>query len=677
MTPSQPSLQPFAQVIQLSNRIGSIAQLLRDALDFREADEAILALTLLRRMDSGNHFSHLAQQPDQTAQNLRDFIVATSGAMKPVLDVLFAGWMQRLDRMHVLDTLVREFADIDLHPDRVDARTMGAVFDNLMMRSMTHSREFEVHATPPDVAQLVVQLLMEPDRNALSKVIAKSGDNACEVATFSICDPACGVGQMLVQAQNWLLAVNDKASLAVYGNDKFIGAWAMASAARYMHGAGGEEIARQMQCADTLVHPPFSGQVFDYLVTIPPFNVPWTDSQLIWQAKSEFFQKTGLSPGGNDAALAFLLYLVEKFASFVPGDASRRGTRAVIVLNAAPLRSGAPGSGDSGIRRWLIEHDYLEAVVALPMGVLYNMATFACVLSNRKSEARKGKIQLIDARDQGTPLRGRAGSRQHEVSPAMLKRVIEDYVSMASSDTSRLFDGLEFGYRRILLMRPLRLRFQMTTTAKATFLNTCPELLDAVIALEAVFGDTAHDDWSQVWGEVLRQVKLHGGWRAGRHGTGQKKLLRQIFTTVSPNAKPVLARSVHVDADILPALFPQQGSVLAASGKTLPEVCGLLERNGKWLSYEPDPALRDWIDIPLGKPVLAYFLQEIAPFAPDAWIDPSFRDERDGGIGKVGYAIDFQKHFPPHQEVKSLAEIDVALAEAKSRLLSLLQGETP
>ena len=653
-----------------------MAELFRVVSDFEEGDAAVLALTLLRRMDIGGHFAHMAQHPTQLAQILRDFIAATPPNMRQVLDELFfKGREQEGRSIHLLGSLVREFASIDLHPDRVDAQTMGAVFVNLMMRSIDESnRYFPRYTMPPDVAQLTVQLLMEPDREALSQGVA--GGSA--PATISIFDPACGYGQLLIQAQNWLVACNEHVKFSVFGADSTIQNWAMTSAVRYMYGAPSEEVAKQITCSNILINPPFPGQVFDYLLTQPPFCMDWANSQPAWQAKSTFFQQTSLSPRTNDAALVFLLYLVEKFAPYQPGDATCRGTRAAIILTAAPLCMGAAGTGESEIRRWLIENDFLEAVVALPTGVFNytTMGTFICVLTNRKTAARKGKIQLIDAREQGKPLLRRLAGRNREVNTEMRQSINANYASLTNIATSCVLDSLEFGYRRILLMRPLRLRFQITPTTKATFLNTCPELFDAMIALEAFFGNTPHDNWNEVWRDIQRLVKLHGGWRTGKYGAGQRKLMRQVFTTVNPEAKPVLARSANISPESLPALFLEQTLPLASQIQ-LTQVCGLVEHNGKWLAYEVDTALRDWIDIPLAQPVLRYFVQKIAPFVPDAWIDPTFRDDRDGGIGKVGYAIDFQKHFPPQQEAKSLAEIDAALADAKNRLLDLLQGNTP
>lgn len=659
------------EIEQLSKRIWSIAELLHGRFVNDKYHDTIFALTLMRRMDSANQFAHMARYPDKVAQNLRDFIEAsiTDANLRDVITVLADNTFQRIDQMHRLYPLILEFAAIDLHPARVDSVSMGAVFDHLIMYHLNSLRGPDEFATPPDVAQLIVQLLLEPDRKTLSTMAATT-------APISICDPACGYGQMLLQAQAWLTACNEHSQARVYGADKHQGAWAITSAMLYMHSAPSEEVAHHIRCNDLFRQLPFSTQVFDYLMTVPPFGMKLADEQLAWQAESAFLQQSGVSLRNTDCGLLFLLYLVEKFTPYTPGDTTQRGSRAAIALNAAPLFNGAPGSAESEIRRWIIEQDLLEAVVALPTNTFHStpIGTFVCLLSNRKTAARKGKIQLIDARDQGNQTQRKLLGRRREVSLEMQHCINSSYASFTNNAHSRIVNTLDFGYRRIRLHHPLRLRFHITKESKARFLDACPELFDAIIAIEAKFGNTPQDDWNEVWREIARLVKMHGGWRAGKVGAGQRKLLRQVFTTVNPRAKPVLAHSIGIDANKLPALFGEQNSSLA-SLEELKTACGLTEIGGKWRAFEADPALSETIDIALNQSVLAYFLQEIQPFATDAWLDASFCDEKDGCIGKLGYAIHFQQYFEHQAERKSLAEIDKALAEAKHRLLNLLQGE--
>ncbi len=662
------------EIEQLSKRIWSIAELLHGRFVNDNYHDTIFALTLMRRMDSANQFAQMARYPDKVAQNLRDFIETciTDANLREVITVLADYAFQRIDQMHRLYPLILEFAAIDLHPARVDSVSMGAVFDHLIMYHLNSLRGPHELATPPDVAQLIVQLLLEPDRKTLSTMAATT-------APISIYDPACGFGQMLLQAQAWLTACNEHNQARVFGADKHQGAWAITSAMLYMHGASSEEVAHHILCTDLFRQRPFSPpQVFDYLMTVPPFGMKMADEQLAWQAESAFFQQSGVGLRNTDCGLLFLLYLVEKFTPYTPGDAIHRGSRAAIVLNAVPLFSGAPGSAESEIRRWIIEQDLLEAVVALPTNTFNStpIGTFVCLLSNRKTATRKGKIQLIDAREPANQTQRKLLGRKREVSLEMQHSINSTYASFANSTHSRIVNTLDFGYRRIRLQHPLRLRFQITRQTKAQFLDACPELLDAILAIEALFGKDPHDDWNEVWRGIARLVKIHGGWRAGKVGAGQRKLLRQVFTTVNPRAKPVLAHSIGIDANKLPALFGEQNSSLA-SLEELKTACGLIDIKGKWHSFEADPALTENVNIPLNRPVLAYFLQEIRPFAPDAWLDANFYDERDARIGKLGYAINFQQYFEHQQERKSLDEIDKALAEAKHRLLNLLQGELP
>ncbi len=252
--------------------------------------------------------------------------------------------------------------------------------------------------------------------------------------------------------------------------------------------------------------------------------------------------------------------------------------------------------------------------------------------------------------------------------------------ALVESKTSKVFDNADFGYRRVTILRPLRLRFQITQEAKERYLDTCPELLDAVLAIEEMFGSEAHYDWNQVWDEVQKIVKRLPddveGWAKGAKGTAQKKAFRDAFTEVDPEAEPVIAKEhkkVELDLD---ALFP---------GQTLPELApdelkALLGLNpagkGKYVEYEADSNLKDFENIPLKEDLISYVLREVRPYVADAWIDRETLDEQDGGIGKVGYEINFNREFFQYQPPRPLAEIDAELEAVEKRIMGLLREVT-
>ncbi len=314
--------------------------------------------------------------------------------------------------------------------------------------------------------------------------------------------------------------------------------------------------------------------------------------------------------------------------------------------------------------------------------MFYNtgIGTFVWVLSNRKEEHRKGKIQLIDARERWTPMKRSLGNKRRWLDEMAIDEVTRKHGALTESKTSKMFDNADFGYRRVTILRPLRLRFQLTQEAKERYLDTCPELLDAVLAIEEAFGSEAHHDWNQVWDEVQKIVKRLPddveGWAKGAKGTAQKKAFRDAFTEVDPEAEPVIAK-VHKEAALdLEALFP---------GQTLPELApdelkallGLnLAGKGKYVDYEADSNLKDFENIPLKEDVISYVLREVRPYVADAWIDRNTLDEPDGGIGKVGFEINFNREFFQYQPPRPLAEIDAELAAVEKRIMGLLREVT-
>ena len=455
---------------------------------------------------------------------------------------------------------------------------------------------------------------------------------------------------------------------------------------------------------------------FDYLLANPPFGVDWKGEKKEIDLWPNFRGYNGKLPRVNDGALLFLIHMIDKFAPYKPGDKFQPGSRIAIVFNGSPLFTGGAGSGESEIRRWIIEHDWLEAIVALPEQMFYNtgIGTFVWVLSNRKEKHRKGKIQLIDARERWTPMKRSLGNKRRFLNQVAIDEITRDHGTRTTSvkrwlqldkdgkpldwrvkapagkaaegqkwvkrRTSKVFDNTDFGYRRVTILRPLRLRFQITPEAKEHYLDTFPELLDAILAVEAELGTEPFNNWNQVWDKVQKIVKRLPedveGWAKGARGTAQKKAFRDAFTEVDPEAAPVIAKQHKVEGLDTDALFP---------GQTLPELDQnelntLLGLNpvgkGKRIEYEPDPALKDFENIPLKQDIVSYVLREVRPYVADAWIDRGALDEQDGGIGKVGYEINFNREFFQYQPPRPLTEIDAELEQVEKRIMELLREVT-
>ncbi|WP_145247439.1 type I restriction-modification system subunit M [Pseudomonas oryzihabitans] len=735
---------------QLVNFIWSVADLLRGPYRPPQYERVMLPLTVLRRFDAvlaptkqlvlaryealkgkepalvdrvlnevarsedgtplgfHNHsqldFYKLKGDPDNIARHLTDYINNFSENVRKIFERFdFEKEIEKLEESNRLYQVVSQFAEIDLHPGRVDNITMGLLFEDLIRRFNESANETAGdHFTPREVIQLMVNLLLEPD----TKVLTQKG------VIVTICDPACGTGGMLAEAQSWIRAHNEQATVKVYGQDYNPRSYAVAASDLLIKGQKDSRV----ELGNTLTDDRFTDiQWFDYLLANPPFGVDWKAEKKEIDRWPDFRGYKGKLPRINDGALLFLLHMISKFADYEPDDKDLPGSRAAVVFNGSPLFTGGAGSGESDIRRWIIERDMLEAIVALPEQMFYNtgIGTFVWVVTNRKVAGRKGKIQLIDARERYTPMRRSLGDKRRYLEQTAIDAITREHGLFSNAKhwvrldkdgkplewresaptelapegqkwseriTAQVFDNTDFGYRRITLLRPLRLRFEMTDEARERFLNTCPELYDALQAVQDYLGSEPHFDWNQVWDEV-QQVFKHlprnvEGWTKGVKGTAQKKIFRECFTVTDPDAAPVIAKR-HKKGEFSASseLFPQQ-ILPPLDFSELYGLLGLYADGNTLVEYEPDPALKDAENIPLKEDILSYVLREVRPYMADAWIDRETLDEQDGGIGKVGYEINFNRVFFQYQPPRPLAEIDAELAEVEKRIMGLLREVT-
>lgn len=735
---------------QLANFIWSVADLLRGPYRPPQYERVMLPLTVLRRFDAvlaptkkavlaryeplkgrdpalvdgvlndvaksedglklgfHNHsqldFYKLKGDPDNIRHHLSDYIEGFSENVRKIFERFdFHKEIEKLEESNRLYQVVSQFAEIDLHPNRVDNITMGLVFEDLIRRFNESANETAGdHFTPREVIQLMVNLLLEPDTNVLTQ----------EGVIVTICDPACGTGGMLAEARNWIRAHNEQATVKVYGQDYNPRSYAVAASDLLIKGQKDSRV----ELGNTLTDDRFADmQWFDYLLANPPFGVDWKAEKKEIDRWPDFRGYTGKLPRINDGALLFLLHMISKFADYEPGNRDLPGSRAAVVFNGSPLFTGGAGSGESDIRRWIIERDMLEAVIALPEQMFYNtgIGTFVWVVTNRKAAGRKGKIQLIDARERYTPMKRSLGDKRRYLEQTAIDAITREHGSCSNAKhwvrqdkdgkplewresapteqapegqkwseriTAQVFDNTDFGYRRITVLRPLRLRFEITDEARERFLNTCPELYDALQAVQDRLSSEPHFDWNQVWDEV-QQVFKHlprnvEGWTKGAKGTAQKKIFRECFTATDPDAVPVIAKR-HKKGEISASseLFPQQ-ILPPMESSELYALLGLYADGNTLVEYEPDPALKDAENIPLKEDIVSYVLREVRPYVADAWIDRETLDEQDCGIGKVGYEINFNRVFFQYQAPRPLHEIDAELAEVEKRIMGLLREVT-
>ena len=574
-------------------------------------------------------FQKLKGDPDNIERHLVSYVNGFSGNVRDIFEFFeFENEIERMREANILYLVVSKFSDVDLHPESVPNEQMGLIFENLIRRFNELANETAGdHFTPREVIRLMVSILFVED----DKLLATPG------TVRKLLDPACGTGGMLAEAQNYLREHHGAARLYVYGQDYNRRAFATAASDMLMkqvdHNGGGDNV----RFGDSLTEDAFAGETFDYFLTNPPFGVDWKRQQKELRQEHDkrgFDGRFGAGlPRVNDGSLLFLQHMWDKREPVKPAE-HKHGSRLAIVFSGSPLFTGGAGSGESNIRKWIIEHDWLEAIIALPEQMFYNtgIGTYIWIVTNRKEKRRKGKIQLLDARSVWTAggsedNKRSLGDKRRHLTGSQIDAIVKLYGQRKEGDASKIFDNEDFGYTRVTVERPLRLRYQMTLEDKARFLDACPHLLDDVQAIDRGLGRKPKRDWNAVWSRI--QDMLHA--RKSRWRAPEQKLFRIVFTQKDSEAEPV------------------------ASG-------------GHDGGYEPDADLRDFENVPLTDDIDAYFDREVRPHVPDAWMDRS-KD-------RVGYEINFNRHFYKYTPPRPLEVIDAELKEAEEQILRLLREVT-
>jgi type I restriction enzyme M protein len=574
-------------------------------------------------------FEKLKGDPDNVAQHLVSYIQGFSAIARRIFEYFeFETEIEKMREANILYLVVSKFADVDLHPDRVPNEQMGLLFENLIRRFNELANETAGdHFTPREVIRLMVSILFIRDDDLL----------ATPGTVRKLLDPACGTGGMLAEAQNYLREHHAAARLYVFGQDYNKRAYATAASDMLMkqvdHNGGSENI----RFGDSFTEDQFAGETFDYFLTNPPFGVDWKKqkNEIVREhEKLGFAGRFGAGlPRVNDGSLLFLQHMVAKFEKVAPAE-HQHGSRLAIVFSGSPLFTGGAGSGESDIRRWIIENDWLEAIVALPEQMFYNtgIGTYVWIVTNRKERRRKGKIQLLDARDFWSPggsedSKRSLGDKRRHITVKQTVEIVKLYGRFRETEHSKIFDNADFGFTRVTVERPLRLCYRMTIEDKARFLDALPHLLDDVQAIDGELGREPLCDWNAVWERV--QDLIHE--RESKWKKPEQKLFRDVFTQTDPEAEPVA-------------------------------------KDGGDEGYEPDTGLRDFENVPLKDEVDSYFEREVRPHVPDAWMDRT-KD-------KVGYEINFNRHFYKYTPPRPLEEIDRDLKEAEEEILRLLREVT-
>jgi type I restriction enzyme M protein len=656
--------------------IWSVADLLRGDYKRSEYGRVILPLTVIRRLDcvleptkqavldrhkqlagrienvepvlqavagqqyyntSPLTFTKLLDDPNTIADSLSLYIGGFSVAAKDIIDKFdFGVQIERLRRANVLYQVIGKFADLDLHPDAVSNLEMGYLYEELIRRFSELSNETAgEHFTPREVIRLMVNLLFIDDADVLTRPgIVKT-----------VYDPACGTGGMLSVAEDHLRGLNPQARLEVFGQELNAETYAICRSDMMLKGQDASHIAY----GNSFSEDHHEDEHFDYLLANPPFGVEWKKVEAEIRAEAETKGFNGRFGAGlpriNDGSFLFLQHMISKMKR--PEDG---GSRLAIVFNGSPLFTGAAASGESEIRRWIIENDWLEAVVALPDQLFYNtgISTYFWVVTNRKSPERRGKVQLVDARGFFVKMRKSLGEKRKQISEGQIDEITRLYGEFVEGEKVKIFPNEAFGFMRITVERPLRLRWEVTD-----------ETIQVTLSAKALQKQPDHVR------DLLRELLAE---HVGSTFETQKQIIKALGPKIADAGVPTAAQK---------AIW----SGLAVREEDAPLIT---DRKG---NPEPDPELRDQENVPLPTVPLNYeegptnrfesleyrsaiddyVREEVLPYVPDAWVDYSKT--------KIGYEVPLTRHFYKYVAPRPLEEIDAEIKALENEIQELLTGK--
>ena len=700
--------------LNISNFIWNIADdVLRDVYVRGKYRDVILPMTVIRRLDAvleptkdavlamkaqldkagvANQHAALCQASGEAFYNtsqfrLRDlasrarrqqlktdfeaYLDGFSPNVQEVLDKFkFRNQIPTLVEADALGFLIEKFLDpsVNLSPKPVlhrdgsvrlpglDNHSMGTIFEELIRRfNEENNEEAGEHFTPRDVVELMACLIFMPIADEI------------ESGTYLVYDGACGTGGMLTVAEETLVKLADdhgkEVSVHLYGQEVNPETFAISKADLILKGEGAE--AENMKYGSTLSSDAFPSREFDFMLSNPPYGKSWkSDLDRLGGKKDITDPRFVIEHGGDpeyslitrssDGQMVFLANMLSKMKK-----ATKVGSRIAEVHNGSSLFTGDAGSGESNVRRWVIENDWLEAIIALPLNIFYNtgIATYIWVLSNRKAESRKGKVQLIDATAWFKPLRKNLGKKNCILGADDIKRICDSFLNSEESEQSKIFPNAAFGYWKVTVERPLRLKVELSASAQRRFAKTCAEaaeepLTGVVEAVAGRLGEGPHLDFNR----FLEEAEAVAGTRGVRMTAKRQKLLMAGLGIKDPGAEPVIKKmsKIKLGADA------ESDALYGNYHRTVGGKPAIVE-------FEPDTELRDTEQVPFLEDggIEAFFRREVLPHAADAWIDPSKT--------VIGYEISFTRHFYKPQPLRTLQEIEADILALEQETEGLLE----
>lgn len=629
-------------------------------------------------------FERLLGDSENIAPNLVSYVNGFSPTARAIFEKFkFSDQIEKLDASNRLFTVVKAMADVDLHPDRIDNLQMGYLFEHLVMRfNEQANEEAGDHFTPREVIRLMANLVYTGEKDVYRPGIFRT-----------IYDPACGTGGMLSESEKFILDQNRQANLALFGQEYNDESWAICCSDMLIKDEDTSSIVLGDTLGDGKTRDGFEGKQFHYLLANPPFGVEWKDQQKVVEKEHKelgFAGRFGAGlPAINDGSLLFLQHMISKMHPYKEGDEDAVGSKIAIVFNGSPLFSGDAGSGPSNIRRWIIENDWLDAIVALPDQLFYNTGIFTHIwlVTNRKTSERRGKIQLIDGTRFFVRMKKSLNNKRNEITEEQIRELTRIYGNFRDGETaevlvdgaretrvvSRIFENREFGFLKVTVERPLRMNFEASEerlarlneqTAFANLAISKKQKNKAAAEKEVVEGRKLQDAIRM----VLKKLKSKGRY-----------MDRAAFEADIDRA--VEKAEIRIAAPVKKAIF-------VALGERDPDAEICHDSKGR---PEPDGDLRDTENIPLPKgtklplpmefgpdkpnddlvkayrsTIDDYMAREVLPHVSDAWVD---YDKT-----KVGYEIPINRHFYVYKPPRPLGEIEADITALEGEIAGLLKG---
>lgn len=604
----------------------------------------------------------LLDDPNQIAPNLNSYISGFSENVRLIIEKLdFDDQIRRMNERNLLFLVIKRFVTIKekLSPARVSNLQMGYIFEELIRIGAEQSNEEAGdHFTPREVIRLMVNLLLSTEEDLNKSHVVKT-----------IFDPTSGTGGMISVAEQYMRELNQDAKPMLFGQDFNNESWAICRADMIIKGENAENI----KLGDSLTEDGFPDSKFDYMLANPPFGVSWQQQQAFVQKEADSQGYGGRFGAGlpriNDGALLFLQHMISKMERPQKG-----GSRIAIVFNGSPLFTGDAGSGESEIRRWIIENDWLEAIVGLPDQLFYNtgISTYVWIVTNRKEARRKGKIQLIDARNFYVKMRKSLGNKRNRIgdgedgTPDQIRELTTIYGNFVHNQkrrftleghekelvVSKVFDNEDFGYRKITIERPLRLNFTATSERLARLEQETEFTKLATSAKKDIAQKLLEIEQGQARQETIRQhLRNFAATTGEKFFTDRKDFLKEFH-------KFEKTQQVKLNT-------AEMKAVVSALGERDETAAICRKASGE---PEADPQLRDTEIVPLKETLNSYFEREVLPHIPDAWIDHSKT--------KTGYEIPFNREFYTYEPPRDLEVIEAEMKTLEAEILDLLHEVT-